>query len=576
MYISNESLRTYLLEAGIVTKQVFDAALKESERGAKTVSDILTADGNVGEDEMRQIYAKILCIPFISLTKLKVPYTILSVIPEPLARRNNIIAYSLKGTDLEVAMLNTDDLASIDFIKKTTRYKILPRLTDVQSIKTALKQYQASLSNDLGDIIRKETKDLHESPDVTDEAKAAESVPSVRIVDTLLRHSISQNASDIHIEPQENSLLIRYRIDGILHDAMELPKTTISAITARIKVLSNMKLDEKRLPQDGRFSIEGGGEKVSLRVSVLPTYYGEKIVMRLLRDGASGLSIEALGFHGKGLERIHRGTRASTGMILVTGPTGSGKSTTLYTFLDVVNTPQVNISTVEDPVEYNMVRVNQSQVRPEIGFTFAAGLRSLLRQDPDIIMVGEIRDKETASLAINAALTGHQVFSTLHTNSAAGAVPRLIDMGAETFLLVSTLNVVVGQRLVRKLCSSKEEYALSEDEMKELQRVANMDVVFAALVEEKIIEPKATWKDVRFYKAVPNDECAEGYAGRIGIHEVFEINTAIREMVMKGATSLELEAQARKDGMLTMLEDGIFKAAQGLTSLEEVLRVVSE
>jgi type IV pilus assembly protein PilB len=406
--------------------------------------------------------------------------------------------------------------------------------------------------------------------------KMAEDLPVVRIVDTLLRHAIIQGASDIHIEPMENELLIRYRIDGILHDAMSLPKHAASTISARIKVLSNLKLDEKRLPQDGRFKMDMDGQKVSFRVSVLPIFYGEKIVTRLLREGRSGFTLEGLGFHGQALERIHASTRQTTGIILVTGPTGSGKSTTLYTVLDLLNSPEVNISTIEDPIEYQMPRVNQTQVRPEIGFTFANGLRSLMRQDPDVIMVGEIRDQETANLAINAALTGHLVLATLHTNSASATVARLVDMGVETFLLVSTLKVAVGQRLVRKITETKEAYTLSANERADIGKHVDLDRVLAALKEEKVVKENATWNNVPFYRPKEGAEGDEAYKGRMGIHEVLRLSPAIKEIVLASGTSDAIEIQARKEGMLTMVEDGIYKAALGQTSIEEVLRVISE
>jgi type IV pilus assembly protein PilB len=406
--------------------------------------------------------------------------------------------------------------------------------------------------------------------------KLAEDLPVVRIVDTLLNHAIIQNASDIHIEPMENQLLVRYRIDGILHDAMVLPRDSAPGITARIKVLSNLKLDEKRLPQDGRFKIQLNNEKVSFRVSTLPTHHGEKTVMRLLRESSGGFSLESLGFHGQGLEALHDATKQRVGMILVTGPTGSGKTTTLYTVLDILNTPDVNISTIEDPIEYQMPRINQTQVKPEIGLTFAMGLRSLLRQDPDIIMVGEIRDGETASLGINAALTGHLVLSTLHTNSAAGTLPRFTDMGAEPFLIISTVNVIIGQRLVRKLCGQKEKYTLSKGEIDALGKKANLPRVLAALKEEGIVAKDGTWETIPFYKPKSSPECEEGYKGRIGIHEVLKMSTAIRELTIASSPAEKIEEQARKEGMLTMLEDGIFQAAQGLTSIEEIFRVVSE
>ncbi|MBM3271936.1 type II/IV secretion system protein [Candidatus Kaiserbacteria bacterium] len=574
MYISDTHLKSFLADANLVSQKEFDAAEGEAKETGRSVGDVLVARNAIGEDELRRTYAYILGIPFVSLSGTSIKYETLSLIPEPIARRNNVIAYNHRGTDLEVAMLDTDDLAAIDFIKKKTHLKILPRLTDVASVKAALKQYQQELKDNLGDVIKRDTETLAKGGE-EDLKQVAEGVPAVRIVDTLLRHANAQGASDIHVEPLEESLLIRYRIDGILHDAMTLPKHAAPAITARIKVLGGMRLDEKRVPQDGRFSVDTGAERISFRVSVLPTYFGEKIVMRLLRDSISGFTLESIGFHGTGLEHMHDAMKKTTGMILSTGPTGAGKSTTLYTLLDIVNTPDVNISTVEDPIEYQMARVNQTQVRPDIGFSFATGLRSLLRQDPDIIMVGEIRDKETAALAINAALTGHLVLSTLHTNSAAGAVARLIDMGVEPFLLVSTLRVVIGQRLVRRLEGDGEEYTLSREEQAELERIVDPGVVLRALKEEKAVAADTVWKNIPFRRPKDGGEHA-GYAGRVGIYEVLPVTATIKELVMKNATGDELHAQARKEGMLTMSEDGIFKAAQGQTSIEEVLRVITE
>jgi type IV pilus assembly protein PilB len=342
-------------------------------------------------------------------------------------------------------------------------------------------------------------------------------------------------------------------------------------------VLSNLKLDEKRLPQDGRFKMSTEADTVSFRVSILPTFYGEKIVMRLLREtGGEGFTLETLGFHGQSLERIHSAIKQTTGIILASGPTGSGKTTTLYTMLDILNTPDVNISTIEDPIEYQMKRVNQTQVAPQIGFTFANGLRSLVRQDPDIIMVGEIRDGETASLAINAALTGHLVLSTIHTNSAAGAIPRLMDMGVEPFLLVSTLKVIVGQRLVRRLTNTKEEYKLSKLERSKITAEENFNVALKALQDEKFVKENATIDSVPFYKPVPGADSEDGYKSRIGIHEVLSVSSAIREVILRKGTSEAIETQAKQEGMLTMLDDGIYKSAKGLTSLEEVLRAVTE
>jgi type IV pilus assembly protein PilB len=584
MHIEEKQLIDFIIDSGLVSRADVEAAKKEAEKTGTTIARLLVQQNKLTDDELRRMQAYVLGIPFVDLKNQKLDFDVLSLIPEPIARNHNIVAFKKTGTSLEVAMLETDDLSAIDFIKKKTQMKILPRLTDTESMKAALVQYQKSLKAEFGDIIQKEVssiktltdKELTGDESEADLKKLAEDLPVVRVVDTLLKHAIIQNASDIHIEPMEEEVLVRYRIDGMLHDAMVLPKNAGASITARIKVLSNLKLDEKRLPQDGRFKVEMNDEKVSFRVSMLPTYYGEKTVMRLLRENVKGFTLEVLGFHGVGLDRIHEATKLATGMILTTGPTGSGKTTTLYTVLDILNTPDVNISTIEDPVEYQMVRINQTQVKPDIGFTFSSGLRSLVRQDPDIIMVGEIRDNETASLAINASLTGHLVLSTLHTNSAAGAIPRLMDMKVEPFLIVSTVNVIIGQRLIRRLTGSKEQYFMSDAELEHLGKIVDVDRILGFLKEEKIVDKDATWKKIPFYKAKPSPESDDGFRGRVGIHEVLKVSPTIRDLIMQGKTSVDIEAQAKKEGMITMIEDGMFQAVQGLTTIEEVLRVVTE
>lgn len=583
MVLDEKHLEEFIVDSGLATRSDIDKAKAECSSKNKDLGDVLVSSGKISEDDLRRASAYVLGMPFVDLTNEKLDFDILSLIPEPIARKHNIVAYKKRGTDLEVAMLDVNDLEAVDFIKKKTGFKIMPRLTSTESIKNALLQYQKSLKADFGDLIQKESSKITTIPDSKEEdqnaedlKKMAEDLPVVRIVDTLLKHAILQDASDIHIEPYENEVIVRYRIDGLLHDAMVLPKNAGAGITARIKVLSNLKLDEKRLPQDGRFKVDMNEGKVAFRVSMLPTYYGEKTVMRLLRDNASGFTLESLGFHGVSLERLHDATRLTTGMILTTGPTGSGKTTTLYTVLDLLNQPDVNISTIEDPIEYQMKRVNQSQVKPEIGFTFANGLRSLVRQDPDVIMVGEIRDTETAGLAINAALTGHLVLSTLHTNSAAGAIPRLLDMHAEPFLLVSTLNVVIGQRLVRRLEKPKDQYFLSKSELEVMAKKVDIDKVLKTLKDENIVDKNADWNKVPFWKPNPSTEYPDGFHSRIGIHEVLKVTPTIRDIIMKGGTSDAIEEQAKKEGMLTMIEDGIVKAVKGLTTIEEVLRVISE
>jgi len=584
MRIEEKQLKDFILDSGLVSRADVEKAEKESIESGISVGVVLVNKGSITEDDLRRMQAYILGIPFVDLKGQHIEFEILSLIPEPIARNHNIVAFRTGGDTLEVAMLDTDDLTAIDFVRKKTGLKILPRLTDSESIKSALLSYQKSLKAEFGDIIQKEANSLKavaekggdDNASEGDLKKMAEDVPVVRIVDTLLKHAIIQDASDIHIEPMEAQVLVRYRLDGLLHDAMVLPKNVASGITARIKVLSNMKLDEKRIPQDGRFKIDMGGERVSFRVSTLPTYYGEKTVMRLLREGVSGFTLEGLGFHGEGLEKLHKSTKLANGMILTTGPTGSGKTTTLYTMLDILNTPDVNISTIEDPIEYQLKRINQTQVKPEIGFTFANGLRTLVRQDPDIIMVGEIRDIETAALAVNAALTGHLVLSSLHTNSAAGTIARLIDMKVEPFLLTSTLSVIIAQRLIRRLSDTKEKAYLSKEEIDSISKIVDLDRVMAALKEEKIIEKGMTWEKIPVYKTKSSPDSEDGYKSRIGIHEVLKVSPAIKDLIIKGATTAEIETQAKKEGMLTMLEDGIFKVVQGITTVEEVLRVVSE
>jgi type IV pilus assembly protein PilB len=588
MHIDPLKFKEFVIDSGLASRADVEAAEKDAKKDGVGLGDVLIRTGKVPEPDVRRMEAYLLGIPFVDLKGQKIDFEVLSLIPEPIARKNNIVAFKKASDSIEVAMLDPQDLEAIDFVKKKLGLSIKARLTDRDSMKGALVQYQKSLKAEFGDLIQKDAGSVKvvaegdlaaaAAGDDGDLEKLAQDVPIVRIVDTLLNHAILQQASDIHVEPGQDQLVIRYRIDGILHDAMVLPQNVAAGIVARIKVLSNLRLDEKRLPQDGRFRIEAGDAQthVSFRVSTLPTYYGEKVVMRLLRENSGGFSLEALGFHGEALEKIHEASHATTGIMLTTGPTGSGKSTTLYTLLDLLNTPDVNISTVEDPIEYQMTRVNQTQVKPEIGLTFANGLRALLRQDPNIIMVGEIRDGETATLAINAALTGHLVLSTLHTNSASGAIPRLIDMGAEPFLIVSTVNLIIAQRLVRRLAKGGEKYLLSKAELENLKKHADLDRVFAALLAEKKVRKDDTWSSIQFWKPKATAESPDGYKGRITISEVFHLSSAIKSLIMKSATADDIDAQARKEGMLSIFEDGVFQAACGVTSLEEVFRVVGE
>ncbi len=583
MRITDDRLKSFILDGGLIPEDALIRAAADAKHAKKSLHEVILHLKLMSETDLRKLEAYILGIPFIDLTKEAIDPLVLQFIPEPIARKNNIIAFKKVGKELQVAMLDPDDIQTIEFIKKTANLKILPRLTNTESIQAALKQYQKSLEAEFGEIIKKEASEVEilgegeAVPEgVEDLKKMAEDLPIIKIVDTLIRHAILEIASDIHIEPAEKEVVVRYRIDGILHDAMTLPRQLAAGVVARIKVISNLKLDEHRLPQDGRFKVETPEYKISFRVSVLPVFDGEKIVMRLLPETAKGFTLEKLGFRPDQLDLIHKHIKKTTGIILATGPTGSGKTTTLYTIIDILNKPGVNISTVEDPVEYRMPRVNQTQVRPELGLSFANGLRSLLRQDPDIVMVGEIRDGETAGLAINAALTGHLVLSTLHTNSAAGALPRLLDLDVEPFLISSTVNVIMAQRLVRTLCETKEEYTLTQAEVESLSHEVDLKRILELLKQEKVVPASATIEKITWARPKKNAECPDGYRGRIGIHEVLEVTASIKELIVKNAISDEIEKQAVSEGMITMLEDGFIKAAQKITSIEEVLRVTSE
>lgn len=591
MKVENIQLRDFLLDSDYLGSQDIESVFREAEASHKPMGDILLEKKLIKDTDLRKMYSHILGVPFVNLEKNVIPANILQIVPAPIAKKYNIVAFEKQNDELKVAMLNPSDLQTINFIQKMTGMKLVPCLTSRESIGEALKQYEKSLQAEFGDIIDKDSQEILAQEDKGGEGLSSEKegktleevahdVPVVRIVDTLLKHAILQKASDIHIEPEEHDVVVRYRIDGVLHDAMSLPKNVLQGLVARIKVLANLKLDEHRLPQDGRFKIQSKEYKISFRVSILPVFDGEKVVMRLLDESSKGLTLEKIGFSGRDLEVMHREIKKPNGMILVTGPTGSGKTTTLYTVVDILNTPEVNISTVEDPVEYRMPRINQTQVLSKIGMTFSAALRALLRQDPDIIMVGEIRDGETMEIAMHAAMTGHLVLSTLHTNSASATIPRLLDMGAEPFLVASTLNIILAQRLVRRLCPDcRQEYVLDAKGLKTLEDNFNVEAILAEIREKLSTDKKSvtSWKDVKFYKAQGCTRCGnEGYKGRLGIFEVFEVTSEIEKLIVQKSSTEVLEQQAKKEGMHTMVEDGMLKAAEGQTSIEEILRVTKE
>ncbi len=582
MIVEDKQLKAFLLDAEIVDESIMEKAISDAQKEGKKLGDYLIEKKIIPEEKIRKIYAHILGVPYVDLEKEIIPKDLLQIIPEPIAVKNNIIAFEKDKNNLRVAMLNPDDIQIIDFIKKKTGLKILPCFTSRASIENSIKQYKKSLQAEFGEIINKNSEDIS-ADEECDLEKVAQDLPIIKIVDTLIKHAILQSASDIHIEPDEKEVRVRYRIDGILQDAMTLPAQIMSGVVARIKVLSNLKLDEHRIPQDGRFKIEEDDIKMSFRVSTIPVFRGEKIVMRLLDESSKGLTLEKMGLWGEPLEIVHRSIKKPNGMILVTGPTGSGKTTTLYTVVDILNTPKINISTIEDPIEYQMSRINQTQVNPKVGMTFAIGLRALLRQDPDVIMVGEIRDGETIQIALNAAMTGHLVLSTLHTNSAAATIPRMIDMEAEKFLIASTLACVVAQRLVRKICPDcKAKYKLDKKQLEELKNNFDFEEILGAIKNSKAKEMEAlkglkNMEEAVFYKGQGCDRCGgEGYKGRVGIYEVLEVSEKIQKAIVSGSTSKEIEAVAKEEGMNLMITDGIIKALWGVTTVEEVLRVTKE
>lgn len=582
MYIDETQLQHHLIDKDILSQKEIEDIIEHSDNHGASLYEALMHTGSIEEEELKKIIAEIRGVPYVDVRDITIPAHVLELIPEALARRHALIPFEMNEEVLHIAMTDIDNSAIVQTLKKSLKKNIIPHLTTLSSLQSGFVQYRKSLHDEFDALIQKEVHEGDGIAEVDEDAspedlkKLAEDMPVIKIVDTIISHAVLEGASDVHIEPEEDKAIVRYRVDGILHDAMTLPKNITPGVAVRIKVLSHLRLDEKRLPQDGRFKMELEDQRVSFRVSTLPTYFGEKVVMRILRESSHGMSLEKLGFHGQGYETIHDAMGQKTGLILVSGPTGSGKTTTLYTILDLLNTTEVNISTVEDPIEYQVERINQTQVRSEIGLTFAEGLRSLLRQDPDILMVGEIRDSETVSLAVNAALTGHLVLSTIHTSSAAGVIPRMIDMGIEPFLITSTIKTVIGQRLIRVLTDAKEEYFLSKEEKAKLAKVIDLDHVLDALKKEKIVGADATWETIPLYRAVPSEHSESGYAGRMGIYEVLRITPEVKKAVINGANEEDIEAAAKKAGMLTMIEDGMFKAVQGITTTEEVLRVISE
>lgn len=583
MIFDKQDLKRALVSKKLITTKAWDDLLSQAKSEHKDLSDLLVEKKVIQEERLAEMGAGFLDVEYVDLKKLgQISKEILLLVPEPIARRHGIIAFGMDQDRLKLGMLDPEDLAIRDAIKKKTDLIIQPFLISKGSLEYGLKQYHTSLEAEFAKIVSKQekTEPGKEPADVTEKLKEmAEEIPVVRVVDTLLEYAIFEKASDIHIEPQEKEVIVRYRIDGVLHDVMTLPKVIHPALIARIKVMANLKIDEHRLPQDGRFKIEKDNYKISFRVSTIPVFDGEKVVMRLLDESAKAMTLEELGFIHHNYETIVRNIKKPHGALLVTGPTGSGKSTTLYAVLSILNTKNINISTIEDPIEYRIPGVNQMQVNPKIGLTFAIGLRALLRQDPNAIMIGEIRDQETAEEAVHAALTGHIVLATLHTNNAAGALPRLLDIGVEPYLIASTVNAVVGQRLVRQICSDcRAEHRIDAEFEQTLKKDFDVDQLLEVLKREKFIDKRvSSLAELKFFQGEGCDKCSHtGFRGRKGIFEVLEVTPQIQDLILKHAPTSQIQDRAVEQGMVLMWQDGFIKAMQGFTTIEEILRVSKE
>lgn len=556
-------------------KELKDYQTKATKLKKKT-EQYLIDEGIIDELELYNELAKKKGFSFVALKGREIKKEILNLIPAPLAQTHHVVAFEKGKKDLSLAMLDPEDIQTIEFIHRKTNLEPKVYLTSPSDIKDALHRYHADLESELQITELSEGEEM----EAGDLKKAAEELPIINIVNSVLEHAVYEGASDIHIEPTERDVTVRYRVDGVLHSVMTLPKKVKSGIIARVKILANLKIDEHMLPQDGRFKIAVQDEKLAFRVSIIPVYDGEKVVMRLLHEGQKPLTLDELGFLPEAKALVENAIKSPHGMVLVTGPTGSGKTTTLYSLLGILNKPNVNISTVEDPIEYHVEGINQSQINPRVGFDFASGLRAFLRQDPDIIMVGEIRDKETAEIAIHAAMTGHLVLSTLHTNDAPTTLPRLLDMDIPPFLVAFTANIIVAQRLVRKICEHcKQEFHLGKKSISELELAFNTKQLLGLLKKQgiKLGAKEKNLASITFFHGAGCRRCNNsGYKGRIGIYEVLEINKDITKKINERATANEIGDYARKNGMITMLQDGLIKAKQGITTIEEVLRVTRD
>lgn len=605
MRISDSLVEQLLRDAEKVTEEQLTSLREQEKTEKKPLQDIVVRNGVINEKDLTKLYAEAIDIPFIEINAKEIPREVLKLVPERIARQYKVILFGVDDNGSKMlAMEDPDDVQALNFLQKQLGTDLKVHVATASTINVALDQYRGNVSSELTKVLSPEDEGVEEEEVPLDETDLAEDSPIAQTVNLIIEYAIKSGASDIHLEPREGHVVVRYRVDGILKEANKLPKKVHSALVSRIKILSNLKIDERRVPQDGRFKIQIGEGVFALRVSTLPITEGEKVVMRILSESSKAATLEELGYWGKSLSVVNQAITQPHGMILVTGPTGSGKSTSLFSTLSLLNRPSVNISTIEDPVEYKIPGANQTQVNPKAGMTFVAGLRALLRQDPNIIMVGEIRDTETAGLAVQAALTGHLVFATLHTNNAATCLPRLLDMGIEPFLIASTVRAVVGQRLVRRLCvDCREVHKPNAVEIEQIAKTFNItDAKYMAYIHdlEKQALKGGIGKPMSGAKASSKPSTGElsttetsinalwkahdkgcdacnhtGYKGRVGIYEVLGNSENVQKAIVGNATSEKIQDEGIADGMVTMQLDGFIKALRGQTSIEEILRVTS-
>jgi len=580
---TQKQLESLLVEDALLTQEQVDVFKDKSKKSGDPFLSIVMKDGGVSNEQLTKLFSRISKVPYVNLLNAKVNSKILDLLPLEIAERYMAVPLGEMKERLVVAMLDADNVQAVDFLSNRIGRPLNVYLASQEGIENVLKQYQLNVAADVSSTldVKKDHAGKNETPDIQ---TLVQDSPISKALTTIMEFAARSGASDIHIEPLEKELKIRCRIDGILKEIMRLPKSTEPPLVSRIKILSNLKIDEHRIPQDGQFTVVVDRKAIDLRIAISPVVWGEQVVIRLLDKSGTSLKLEDMGYSGRALRTIRKGIQNPNGMILTSGPTGSGKSTSLYALIQEIKSDGINIVTLEDPVEYKMDGINQIQVNPDVGLTFASGLRSILRQDPDVVMVGEIRDNETASLAVQAALTGHLVLSTLHTNSAAGILPRLLDMDIEPFLIASTVRTVIGQRLVRRISGEPQKYSSSAIETAAIDQAVGSLLPKTDEEKKKIITdlgygdlPLSSQKAYTLYKGAATKNNPNGeYKGRLGLYEVFNVTEEIQDLIIKRATSAEIQKKAEEQGMISMRQDGYFKALSGRTTLSEVNRVTAE